>query len=163
MGNVLRFYVLCSCPHDVEGKLRLFFRRLLARGYKKDALLPVFSKAVANAKDHLRGRSRKQLERIAEHAANLAGEPPKARNRIFFHVPFHPQDPRSSTLQRLWRSHVRNPPGEAPLPSVPNRLNAAIGVDQMTVAYSRAPNLGNLLSYRRFDRLPGPAVSSFFD
>ena len=33
----------------------------------------------------------------------------------------------------------------------------------MIVAYSRPPNLGNLLSYLQLDKLPGPTVLPFLD
>jgi hypothetical protein len=149
MGNVMRMHTLCSCPLDVKSKLQLFYHRLMARGYNNEDILPIFEKAITNARAYVKRGARKAIE--------------DGSNRLFFHIQFHPNDPPSSAIQKHWRLHMCNPPSEAPLPFVRNHRNVPTDIDQLTVAYSRPPNLGNLLSYRRLDKLNGPKVSSFFD
>jgi hypothetical protein len=76
-------------------------------------------------------------------------------------LPYHPDNPASYELQRLWRTLVFHPPGEAPLNSLTNREGEPTPIDQMVIAYSRAPNLGNMLSYRKICKRLGPKVSSY--
>ena len=149
MGNVMRMHTLCSCPKDIRSKLGLFYRRLMARGYNQEDIFPVFEKAIINARAHVKRGTRKEVA--------------DGSKRVFFHLQYHPNDPTSSAIQKQWRLHMCYPPSEAPLPCVTNQHDAPIAIDQLTIAYSRPPNLGNLLSYRRLDKLNGPKVSSLFD
>jgi hypothetical protein len=67
-GNVLRIHQLCSDVKDVMKELKLFFHRLLDRGYQTTQLIPFFQQGMDNAKaylrrtalDHLRARSKKE-------------------------------------------------------------------------------------------------------
>lgn len=150
MGGVMRMHTLCSSPEDVQQKLRLLFRRLRARGYNSDDIIPIFSKAVTNAKDYMKNGPRRKADDLS-------------KKRVFFHLEYHPNDPPSSVVQQYWRQNFLTPPSQRPLPLVRNHADHPVEVEQMTVAYSRPPNLGNLLSYRRIDKLNGPKVSSFLD
>jgi hypothetical protein len=53
-GNVLRIYQLCSHATDIVGELKIFFHRLLDRGYQSSQLTPMFQQAIDNAKNYLR-------------------------------------------------------------------------------------------------------------
>ena len=46
LGNAFRIYSLCSIKTDIKNHLQAFYNRLLARGYKKDALAPLFLRAL---------------------------------------------------------------------------------------------------------------------
>ena len=146
MGMVHRIHTLCSRPGDIRALKQQFLRHLLARGYKHDALLPLFRKAAA--------------------AALAYTGPLSATSRlddtVFYHTRYHPDDPSSHTIQSLWRDEVAHPPGCPALADVSStHTGATLGVDRLIVAYSRPPNLGNLLSYRRLPSDTGPLVSSF--
>lgn len=156
MGNVMRIHTLCSDQPDRHAKMQQFFLRLLARGYKHDILVPLFSHAIRNAEAYVRRGGCRQTPTIEDTKA-------LQQRRVFFHVQYHPKNPRSSTIQRLWHNYLREPTWKIPLRSLRNHKKTPILIDQLTVAYSRPPNLGNLLSYRRFDNLPGPEVSSYLD
>ena len=54
------------------------------------------------------------------------------------------------------------PKGEEKLSDVRNIDDQRIGLERMIVAYSRTPNLGNLLSYRNLEKIRGRPVSSFW-
>ena len=92
---------------------------------------------------------------------------PKPKNTSFddslllFHVQYHPGDPTSQDLQQLYRDTFAHPPGNPPIEDILTCQGAPFGIERMIVAYSRAPNLGNLLSYRRIDTGTGPRVSSY--
>ena len=79
---------------------------------------------------------------------------------MYLHVPFYLNNPSSSTTQNLWRKHVAAPAGELPLNIMSNNLGDVIPVDQLPITFHRAPNLGNLLSYRKIAHRTRSNVSS---
>jgi hypothetical protein len=153
-GNVLRIHQLCSNAKDVMKELKLFFHRLLDRGYQSNQLTPLFQQAIDNAieylqrttLEHLRAKSKKET---AHH------------RRVFLHLLYHPSNPTSKTIQKLWAERVANPPDQPPLRCLTNAKGYNIPIEQLTIAWHRPPNLGNLLSYRRLNNRAGLKVSSF--
>ena len=153
-GNILRIYQLSSRQADVQSELCNFYSRLLDRGYKEELILPLFSKGIKNAQNYL-SYSPEYREKLKQE--KLAS----SSRKIFLHLPYHPQDPSSSTLQHLWRQHIYRPIDASPLDCCTNREGHLIPINQMVVAYSTSLNLGNLLSYRKICKRLGPKVSSF--
>ena len=153
-GNVLCIHQLCSTVKDVMKELKLFFHRLLDRGYQSHQLTPLFQQAMDNAKaylqrtalDHLRAKSKKETAH---------------RRRVFLHLPYHPSSPSSKTIQKLWATRVATPPNQPPLHCLTNEGGYSIPIEQLTIAWHRPPNLGNLLSYRKLNKRTGLKVSSF--
>jgi hypothetical protein len=154
MGNTLRIHQLCTNDADIEEKLDTFFDRLLNRGHQQSTLLPIFLKAIDNAKSY--------LLRSEEESATIKDDKEEAsKRRVYLHLQYNPDDPSSKVIQSLWRRHVSSPSGELPLNEMTNNAGKEIEVDQLTIAYHRAPNLGNLLSYRKIAKRTGSKVSSF--
>jgi hypothetical protein len=143
---IFRIFVLCSYPVDRVRKTQDFFRHLLYRGYKADTITPIFRKAIANAQAY-DGTSRKTSN----------------DGTIIFKIPYHPQNPPSTDLQRVWRDTLSTPRHGRSLATIQNRKRIPIGLDRMIVCYRRPPNLRNLLSYRNLSFTSGRLVSSFFD
>ncbi len=104
-GQILRIYQLCSHSEDTDKELSLFYRRLLDRGYKPCNLLPLFKKGINNAIAYL-SLSPEQQE--AKKNAKVG----RRDQRVFLHLPYHPQNHPSSFIQRLWRDLVFSSPGE---------------------------------------------------
>ena len=146
MGMIFRIFTLCSHRPDQIRKTQDFFRHLIYRGYQAHQIEPIFRKAIANALAH-------------------DGTPrdTSSAGTIIFKIPFHPQNPPSTDLQRIWRDTLSTPPYERPLATILNRNKDPIGLDRMIVCYRRPPNLRNLLSYRNLHFKSGRLVSSFFD
>lgn len=147
-GTIYRIYSLCSEPVDIRRRLQDFWNRLLARGYSKDALLPLFQAGIA--------------KQVNPSPATLRDPP------VFYHVQYHPQAPRSQAIQRAWRQHVAFPPGEPALSDMiltsPNTgTRHPFGLSRLIVSYSRPPNLGNLFSVRKIKPDSGPLVSSYIN
>ena len=153
-GMILRIYKLCSKPSDIRRRIKVFFRRLLRRGYSKDYLIPLFTKATENAKKHLR-RTAAHLKAM-EDAKLLKGY-----RRVFFHLQYHPNDPDSRIIQQTWKETILQPAGKDHINQVKNLEDQRIPIDQLTIAYSRPPNFGNMFSVRKFNKKRGPNVSSF--
>ena len=149
-GMIRRILMLCSDRDDQLRRIRQFVIHLRARGHHIDTIVPIVRSA------------------YAKHAAPKQDPPPEPQDtppppRIFVHLPFHPDNPPSSSVQRAWKRNVSRPPFARRLRSVKNKHGIPIGVDRMTVAYHRSHNLGNLLSYRDLSKRKGPSVSSLID
>jgi hypothetical protein len=145
-GLAFRIITLCSDEADVLTKLRASFRHLIRRGYTSDILKPLFHRAIANARQY-DGASPRQ--RAVDHRS------------ILFKTAYHPQDPPSYALQRIWREEMSHPPSAPPLAqTISGHTKRPIGVERMIVCYRRPLNLGNLLSSRKFTFKNGPSVSS---
>ena len=149
LGNCHRIHTLCSNPADVMALSQLFFNRLIRRGYSPNILLPLFKRA-----DVLASSS-------SSHDLDTLSPDEKLKSQIFFHIEYHPNSVTSSELQSLWKNTVILPSHEPHFNQVENLHGHQIEVKQMTIAYSRPPNLGNLLSSRNLHRSNGPPVSSY--
>ena len=153
-GNVLRIFRLNSLEIDMIDDTVIFYRRFLQRGHKSDVLKPLFLKAIVNARKFLATSE-------AQRAANKAAKHEEATRRLYLHLEFHPQNPTSSTIQQLFNDTVLNPPGKQPFNKVDAGFGHKVPVDAMTIAYHRAPNLGDMFSYRNISKRNGPPVSSY--
>ena len=117
-------------------------------------LLPLFEKAAKNAEAFLKksdeDRAREKRKKIEEKG-----------KRIFIHLKYHPNDPPSSVIQKIFRDCILLPQGEEPLHELKNQQGRKIPLERLIVCYSNHPNLGKLLSYRKICKRPGLKVSSF--
>jgi len=141
LGKVLRIRRLCSKKCDADRKIREFFLQLLARGHKRQDLALLFIRAEENAEAYL-SRSPE------DHAARKSKTEEEARQLLFFHLQFHPEDPLASEIQSLWREYVSHPANEPPLPQMRNRDGEQCNLDKLVIAYSRPLNLRNQFSVR---------------
>ena len=152
MGQILRIFCLCSYEDQMKKHIKNFFNRLIARGYKREQLLPLFEKAVDNAESYKKRSDEEKI--LRKKAAQKA-----SKNRLYLHVPYHPDNPPSSKLQQLFRECISHPDGAPPLCELDNLEHNKIQVDGMMICYHRHLNLGNVLSYRKIDQRKGPKVS----
>ena len=138
-----------------------FFRQLQRRRYAPEKIRPLFDRAVSRLTARLR-RPPVVVAAAAAAAAAAAFRPSNdIRRCMLFHLQYHPQNPPSHDIQRLWKSLVAEPPNSMPLVNIRNYCGVRIDVERKIMAYNRPPNLGNLLSYRRLKDNAGPPVSSF--
>ena len=152
-GMILRIFRLRSRQQDITSWLTKFYGYLLARGYKNDATLPLLERGIANAT--------KFMATTEEQRRWLKLAKERANSKIFLHLKYHPCDPPSPMLQRLWRRCVLHPPGKPHLTCLQNQFGERIRFGRLVIAYGRHQNLGNLLSYRNISKRPGPKVSSY--
>ena len=150
-GNIHRAFYLCSDLADVETFIQAFYNRLIARGYQSSLLKPAFLKAIAK---HMSNDSSHPLQ------SPTTADEPTNKPPVIMHLTFHPDDPSSSEVQQLWKTYVIQPQYKRHLSILKNHNGNKLGLERLIIAYSRPPNLGNKLSYRRLD-LRGPPVSSY--
>ena len=156
MGKVLRIFQLCTHKKDIDEKLVTFFGQLLDRGYQMKPLKALFQRAITSAESYIREPAalRQKLASKKEAAS---------RRQVYLHLPYHPCNPPAREIQHLWRQFVFKPPNGTQLNHLNTFGGAPIPVDRLILAYSRAPNLGNLLSYTKICKCPGPKVSPLWD
>ena len=104
-GKILQIYQFCSLSNNINKELSLFYWRLLIRGYKPDNLLPLLKKSINNVITYL---SLSPGQREAKKNAKIG----RLDQRIFLHLPYHPQNPLSSFVQHLWGELVFSLPGK---------------------------------------------------
>jgi hypothetical protein len=149
--QIFQIFQLCSRDEDINSELH---HPLLDHGYKATNIISLLIKGIDNANHYL------SLTKAQQEEAKKAWMG-RADERVFFHLPFHPQNPSSGVTQRLWRDLILSPPNEESLNSLKNWSNYPVPVKKLTVAYHQNPNLANLLSYRNLTQCTGLKASSF--
>ena len=152
-GQILRIRRLCTYKSDADSRIKEFFSRLLARGHLRENLIPLFSKAEENATAYL-------LRSPEEHRELRKRKRDDSHHQVYFHLQFHPDDPPSRKIQKLWRDHVSEPAGDSPLSKMKNKMGEEVDIRKLIVAYSRPLNLGNRFSVRNIHGR-GKDVSKF--
>jgi hypothetical protein len=145
--------LLCSHQHDVDKELQLFFERLTDCGHSPTIILPLLKKA------ELKARERIAYERETDDYV-INKDKLDTDDKVFFHLPFHPSNPNSAAIQRIWRENIASPLEKPELKDLKNHWGHKIAISKLTVAYSRGPNLGNLLSCRKMKMLDREAIES---
>jgi hypothetical protein len=120
-------HLLTSTNTNREASIRKFTRRLCDRGYTPYILRPLFHDA---------------LRRAQSSRCEPSDDQEKS---IFLHLEYHPYDPSSRDLQRLFREILQSPASEPILSSLCNRDGVPNGINRMIVAFRRPPNLKNIL------------------
>ena len=152
-GQVLRIRRLCTHKSDADRKIKDFYNRLLERGHTPESLLPLFSRAEENAYNYMA----RPIEDLETQQLRKWWD---SKRQVYFHLQFHPEDPPSRDLQRLWRDFVSHPAGERPLSELKNQRDEIVGFSRLIVAYSRPLNLRNRFSVRDIHSR-GRAVSEY--
>jgi hypothetical protein len=138
-GQILRIYQLCSLSQDIDKELSLFYKPLLNRSYTSTKLLPLFKKGINNAISY-------QSLFLEQGEARKKAKVGRLDERIFLHLPYHPQNPSSGFIQSLWQNLIFLPPGQEELTKMTNHEGHHIPIKRLIVAYHRNPNLANLNS-----------------
>ena len=85
-GNVLRIFRLNTEEEDIIKDVIQFLNRFLRRGHTRGVLVPLFLKAISNARQFLAtSDSKRRKLKEAKHKA--------ATRRLYLHLEFHPRNP----------------------------------------------------------------------
>ena len=85
-STLFRIFTLCSCETDKLQRTKLFFKRLIACGYKGNEIRGLFHKAITCVKSY----NGPLNDADADH------------NCVILHLLFHPNDPASFRIQEAW-------------------------------------------------------------
>ncbi|MGA0808888.1 MAG: hypothetical protein ACO3PI_07545, partial [Burkholderiaceae bacterium] len=140
-GKILRIRRLCTDKADADAKVVEFLHQLLARGHTRNSLQPLFHKAEANAAAYL-------ARTPAEHATIRQQKLDEGSSQLYFHLQYHPEDPKAREIQELWREFVSHPAGQPPSAEMCDLDRNPCGIDKLVVAYHRPLNLRNRFSVR---------------
>ena len=128
-STLFRIFTLCSSETDKLQQTKVFFKCLIARGYKGNEIRGLFNKAITHAKSY----NGPITDDDAEH------------NSVILHLPFHPNDPASFHIQAAWRTHVAKPRWKMPLEHMKNpKTKEKCNIKRMIIAYKCPMNLCNL-------------------
>jgi hypothetical protein len=148
-GMVYRTLRLTSCDIQQRKELYRLYLRLNARGHNKHHILYIINDAYQRLKDNNLLYSKQAIQ--------------LPLNVCFFHNSYHPHNPTSSAIQRLFDNIINTPTNCIPLCDMKNHKNCMININKLIVAYHRTPNVGNILSSRIMKNNDGPLVSSYLE
>ena len=132
-GTLQTYWNQNSKTTDFQHFTRLFYHRLLARGYHPHSTKQIFYEAA------------KQIEaaytRRKSHHTNKTNNENKPPNEIYFHRQYHPKDISRSQIQNLFHTTcmINNELGQG------FNTYDGLNIDKLTVAYSRPKNLRDVL------------------
>jgi hypothetical protein len=160
-GLLLRIIRLTSDPATRKLHVQRFFARLVARGYAANKIKPQFEKTLSRIQQQQ--QSGQQTDPAQQDAIQPATQ---QENPVFLHLEYHPLDPSSSTIQKLFETHVLKSNSRnryyPPLAKLKNKQGRETGINCLIIAYHRPLNLGNILAPRKFDSRAGLSVSEHF-
>ena len=145
-GHFFRLLHLCSYEHDIEREIHLFFTRLMERGYSLYELAPLFHTAEIKVQQRKAQSVTPAINRTQLKSPRNAQS---MTDTVFFHLQYHPSNPPPREIQQTWQQQILMPPMKPLLHQLKNRDGCHISLRRLVIAYSRAPNLGNLLSCRK--------------
>lgn len=150
-GAILRIVSLCTIRSTALGHIYQFYTRLCRRGFQDYFLRPIFNRHLARA---FATSSRPSAP------ATIASSD-QVTPSLYFHVPYHPGNPPSAQLHKMYNTLVRLPAGNKPLDEMNNGLRVPFGDHRLVIAHHRPRNLGNYLAPRRLLTSPDTPVSRF--
>jgi hypothetical protein len=129
---------------DYKATVIRLYQHLLARGWRKDTLKKYILDS--NTKLHTVPPAGHQ------DGTSLTGNPthkPSTRDMLFFHLPYHPNDIPCRRIQQLYQQHC-------------HEAFTSIGINSLTVAFSRHKNLREHLTQARLHQAPGREAHIFY-
>jgi hypothetical protein len=135
-GLLRRYYYQNSKDSDFVHFKNLLFNRLLARGWDRAVLSPIFSTSLEKIK------TSSKLPPAPKGNATL-------EERLFFHLQYHPCDIPRSDIRKFYSEELEDV------------VKKEIGIDLFTIAYSRATNIGDVISKAKLYEVSGEEVSKF--
>ena len=71
------------------------------------------------------------------------------RNRLFFHLEYHPKDIPKRLICQIYKQECQN------------TLQSEIGISELTIAYSRPSNVADMVSKSKLFQVEGNSVSYY--
>lgn len=148
-GMLYRIRLLTTNQTLQKMQIQSFFQRLCQRGYDPSKLRCSFYRTLATPiKPTLITTKNNSLETLTQTklTRNLQITVPTTMPPLFIHLNYHPCDPRSAHIQRLFQDRVLQPPKEPPLSNLHNDNGMRCDINRLVVAYHRPRNLGELIA-----------------
>ena len=145
-----------SVDEDFKSIVCKLFERLVARGYARDTLNILFQE-VAQKLDSFAYRKKEKTKQFIKKSKLEQME-----DNLFFHLPFHPKSVSRSFIQEKYKQFCEKPDtqGES-FRSMKNGNGGKMKIEKLTIAYSRAKNLRDLLSPSKLSEFEDCTVQQF--
>lgn len=156
-GLLSTYHKQNTLPNDFIHFSSLLFNRLLARGHQRDTIKPIFMEA-AKKLDALKEKESK--EEISTHKSRITN----GRRQLFFHLPYHPRSISRKKLQSLYNTHCNLPNNfDEGFKSMKIDNGGQLEIEKLTIAYSRARNLRDVLCPSTFEQSQDCQVSNYLN
>ena len=116
----------------------LLFQRHVARGWNQSVMRDFILQADAKLQSATPSRS--------SQAPSLSN-----KERLFIHLEFHPNDISRNAVREIYDRHCKEV------------FEKTLGIQQVTVAYSRAPNIKETLTRAKLHQAPGKPASKYYE
>ena len=115
-GMIRRIYHLTTVETHFKTAIHSFYNRLHVQGYSAKTLIPIFNTYI------------KQLCINKSDTTNTATQRTDTNTEqcVFLHMPFHPNNPPSSHIQRIFQDTIFSPKKEPTLTSLRNFLRKSM-------------------------------------
>lgn len=145
-GEMKRYHWQCTDRQDYVEIVGKFFKRCRNRGWELKHLKRIFLEA-----EHKLSNP-KPLPTSIDDPQDLVEQldnDPNTRDRLFLKVPFHPNYIPRHRIREIYRQECED------------ELREHVGIERFTVAYSRPPNIGDILTRSSLYEVRGEEVSTF--
>ena len=151
-----------SSTGDFKLNVKKLFDRLLARGYKKDTLVEVFSDVASKLETKTTSLSKRSPSLNTNIQKSTKQDNNNTDSRLFFHLPFHPRGVSRRHIQQTYKNICEKPDdlGES-FREISTELGGTMRITKLTVAYSRPKNLRNVLSPSTLQEFEDCTVQQF--
>ncbi len=151
---------------DFDMIVKQLFRRLLSRGYHIEDIHPIFLEAATKIDMMRAARQSKQSNNVYTTSSNNRSTANKNKDRmrtdIFFHLPYHPRDISRKLIQEYYHKTCENNDNlDENFTRMTTQSGSIMRISKLTVAYSRAKNLRDILCSSTLKDLDNHNVSDF--
>jgi hypothetical protein len=153
-GQIRRYWLQNTLHSDFTIILGLFLERLLQRGYPFDETANRFRQVCADIDANPPNLPEpKRIETAAPDATAVA------ERQLFLHAKYHPEMTASKEIHRAYRDSFGD---DGPLITKEENSTATTKKTRLTIAFARAPNIGDLTVRTTLTQKEGhPRVSKF--
>jgi uncharacterized protein (UPF0335 family) len=157
IGMLLRIHRLTSDKACMKSDIQRFYDRLVARGYQDKGVRELFNDTIAQITS-----KQNTIENSQFPISFNLGSKTQPEQNLMLHLKYHPYDPPSQLIQKLFRETMLQPLHKEPLADMKTRKGIKCDLQKLTIAYSRHLNIGNILSIRKLND-ENVSVSSIAD
>ena len=129
---------------DYNKMAHLLFKRHVARGWDR----ATFKEYILAADTKLRNNPPQPT--IVAMDTTTVEETTSNRDHLFLHLQYHPRDIPRQMIRTIYNKHCKT------------LFEERLGINQLTIAYSRPPNIRELLTKAKLYQAPGREASKFY-
>ena len=138
-GTIRRYFEQNSNKEDFISITKLFFQRLVARGWDPSIIKPIFISAYNKIKNPSTTKT-----------TNESPSPSTGRGQLFIHFIYHPLDIPRRQVRKIYEDELQD--------TIMQEINSDA---KLTICYSRPRNIQDVLAKAALFELEGKEVSKY--